>query len=111
MASAMSDPTLEALWKNVVDNWDNDAAHATFLQHCQSTEQLAEAALRYAGMRGDRDRAASAKKRLEAVTVLATSSMLATRAEPLPVIPRWFTVLVLVFFSAMGGYVLLRALR
>ncbi len=43
----MSDPTLEALWKNVVDNWDNDSAHAQFLQHCQSTEQLAEAAARY----------------------------------------------------------------
>ena len=111
MASAMSDSTLEALWKNVVDHWENDAAHATFLQHCQSTEQLAEAAARYAGMRGDRDRGTVAQKRLEAVTVLATSSMIAMRTARGPGLPKWFTAVVLLFFSALGGYVLLRALR
>jgi hypothetical protein len=58
----MSDPTLEALWKNVLDNWENDAAHAQFLHHCQSAQNLAEAAARYAGMRGDRDRGAAAKE-------------------------------------------------
>src|SRR5262245_20622297 len=106
----MADPLLEALWKNVVDDWDNDAAHGQFLQHCQSTEQLAEAALRYAGMRGDRDRGPAAKKRLDAVSLLATSSLLAARSERSPGLPKWFTVAVLVIFSALGGYVLLRAL-
>jgi hypothetical protein len=111
MASAMSDPTLEALWKNVVDHWDSDAAHATFLQHCQSTEQLAEAAARYAGMRGDRERGESAQKRLDAVAALATSSLLAGRTERTEGIPKWFTVVVLMLFGAMGGYVILRGWR
>jgi hypothetical protein len=104
------DPTLEALWKNVLDNWDNDAAHAQFLQHCQATEQLAEAAARYAGMRGDRDRGPVAQKRLDAVTILATSSLISTR-DRVPTLPRWFTFLVLSLFSALAGYVLLRALH
>ena len=30
----MSDPTLEALWKNVVDNWEKDAVYGEFLRHC-----------------------------------------------------------------------------
>jgi hypothetical protein len=107
----MPDPTFEALWKNVVDNWDNDKAHGQFLQHCESTEQLAEAAARYAGMSGDRDRGDAAKKRLEAVTLLATSSLLATRSGRTPGLPKWFTVAVLMLFGAMGGYVMLRALR
>ncbi len=107
----MSDSTLEALWKNVIDNWDNDASHAQFLQHCQSTEQLAEAAARYAGMGGDRDRGPAAKKRLDAVTILATSSLLALRSERSSGLPKWFTWLTLFVFSALGGYVLLRALR
>jgi hypothetical protein len=107
----MSDPTLEALWKNVVDRWDHDAAHAEFLRHCQSTRQLAEAATRYAGMAGDRDRGEAAKKRLDAVTLLATSSLLATRSERTPSLPKWFTVAVLMLFGAMGGYVMLRAMR
>jgi hypothetical protein len=107
----MPDPTFEALWKNVVDNWDNDKAHGQFLQHCESTEQLAEAAARYTGMSGDRARGEAAKKRLEAVTLLATSSLIATRSERTPGLPKWFTVAVLMLFGAMGGYVMLRALR
>ena len=107
----MADPTLEALWKNVVDNWEKDAAHAEFLRHCQSTLQLAEAATRYAGMSGDRDRSDAAKKRLEAVTILATTSLLATRTDRAPDLPKWFTVAALMLFAAMGGYVLLRAIH
>jgi hypothetical protein len=111
MGSAMSDPVLEALWKKVIDDWDTDASHGQFLQHCQATEQLAEAASRYAKMRGDRERGESAKKKLEAVALLATSSLVATRTERVPGLPRWFTVAVLILFGAMGGYALLRGLR
>jgi len=107
----MADATFEALWKNVVDRWDDDAAHAVLLQHCQMTEQLAEAAARYAGMRGDRDRGESAKRRLDAVTVLATSSLLASRTVREAVVSKWLTFVVLFSLSAMAGYVLLRALR
>ncbi|SRR6266496_2276749 len=107
----MADPTLEVLWKNVLDRWKEEAPHALFLQHCQMTEQLAEAAARYAGMRGDRQRSEAAKKRLDAVTVLATSALIASRSERSRGLPKWFTVVVLLLFSALSGYVLLRALR
>ena len=102
---------LEALWKKVLDHWDDDAAHGKFLEYCQTSEQLAEAASRYAGMRGDRERSAAAQKKLEAVSLLATSSLLASKGDRLPHLPKWFTVAVLLLFSAFGGYVLLRALR
>ena len=62
----MASPELEALWKRVVDAWDDDEPHALFLRHCQESEQLGEAASRYAGMRGDRTavlRRKSASKR------------------------------------------------
>jgi hypothetical protein len=107
----MVDSTLELLWKHVVDHWDEDAAHAVFLQHCQATEQLAEAAARYAGMRGDRDRGEAAKKRLEAVTVLATSALIASRAAPPRRLPSWVAAAVLALFGAAAGYVMLRMLR
>jgi hypothetical protein len=107
----MVDSALEALWKNVLDHWEEDAPHAVFLQHCQATEQLAEAAVRYAGMRGDRDRSEVAKKRLEAVTVLATSSLIASRASPLRGVPSWMVVAVLMFFGALAGYAMLRVMR
>src|SRR5713101_514214 len=108
----MSDPVLDALWKNVVGCWEDDGAHAQFLQHCHATEQLAEAAARYASMRGDQDRGPVARKRLEAVTLLATTSLLtASRTERVPALPRWFTFVVLFLFSSVAGYVLLRALH
>lgn len=75
----MSDPALEALWKNVVDRWDDDKAHAAFLEHCQRADQLAEAATRYRGMTGDRDRGPSAEKRLGAITALAIARLEASR--------------------------------
>ncbi|HVY24927.1 MAG TPA: hypothetical protein VHB79_00195 [Polyangiaceae bacterium] len=77
-----ADPTLEALWKNALDHWDNDAAHHAFLDHCQRHDALDEAAVRYRGMKGDHERGAGAEKRLGAVLMLALSKLEVTRAEP-----------------------------
>jgi hypothetical protein len=107
----MGDAALEALWKRVTDDWADDAAHGSFLRHCQETEQLAEAAARYGGMKGDRERGPSALKKLDAVALLATSSMLATRTEAERPLPRWFVVAALLFFGAMAAYAVLRVAR
>lgn len=72
---SFSDPVFEALWKKCLDDWDDDRAHGKFLQHCQDSEQLAEAAARYRGMAGDRDRGPSAEKRLQAVALLAMAQL------------------------------------
>jgi hypothetical protein len=78
----MNDPVLEALWKRVVDGWEDDAAHGMFLEHCQSTDRLLEAAVRYRGMTGDRERGPSAEKRLKGVAILAMASLEASRTSP-----------------------------
>jgi hypothetical protein len=78
----MADVALEALWKNVTDRWETDAAHAAFLDHCQRTGQLAEAAARYRGMTGDRVRGPSAEKRLQGVATLAILALEAERTTP-----------------------------
>lgn len=77
----MSDPALEALWQQVTKDWESENVHNAFLQHCQSTDQLLEAAVRYRGMTGDRDRGASAEKRLKAVAILAVSGLEASRSR------------------------------
>ncbi len=107
----MADPIFDALWKRVIDRWEDERAHAELLQHAQVTEQLAEAASRYAAARADPNRAAVAEKRIEAVSLLATSALLADRADRLPTLPRWFTFALAVALSATVGFVLLRALR
>jgi hypothetical protein len=77
-----TDTTLEALWKNVLDRWENDAAHHAFLDHCQASGALDEAAVRYRGMKGDRERGPIAEKRLTAVLMLAMSKLEVTRSRP-----------------------------
>lgn len=71
----MSDAALEALWKSVLDHWEDDRAHGAFLEHCQRAGMLVEAAVRYRGMAGDRERGPSAQKRLNSVALLAMAEL------------------------------------
>jgi len=80
----MADPAFEALWKNVLDRWDDERAHGAFLELCQATDQLAEAAARYRGMKGDRDRSAVAEKRLAGIAIVALAKLEATRSKAPP---------------------------
>ena len=101
-----SDPALEALWKNALDNWDNDAAHHAFLDFCQRHEALDEAAVRYRGMKGDRDRGPGADKRLTAVLMLAMSKLEVSRSEP-KAASSALIKLVLILFFLIGSLVVL----
>ena len=78
----MGDAAFDALWKNVLDHWDEERVHGAFLEHCQLTEQLPEAAARYRGMKGDRDRSVVAEKRLAGVAIVALAKLEATRSQP-----------------------------
>jgi hypothetical protein len=98
------DPALDVLWKNVLDNWGDDKAHAGFLEHCRENDQLVEAAVRYRGMTGDRDRGASAEKRLEAVTLVALAKLESSRSPPAPESKRiasWLLVILFVVLSVL----------
>jgi hypothetical protein len=77
------DPALEALWKRVVDHWDDDAAHAAFLEQCRASGKLVEAAVRYRGMVGDHARSIVAKKKLDAVLFLAMAELDTSRSRGL----------------------------
>jgi hypothetical protein len=85
----VSDPRLDDLWQNVLARWDDDAAHAAFLDHCRALKQLGVAASRYreevkkaSAYREDTTRVETAQKRLNAVALLAVIELDATRSEP-----------------------------
>jgi len=80
----MTDAALEALWKSVLDRWDDERAHAAFVEYCRTTEQLAEAAARYRGMKGDRDRSEVAEKRLAGIAIIALAMLETTRTRARP---------------------------
>jgi hypothetical protein len=94
----VADPALDALWKNALDNWDNDAAHHAFLDFCHRQEALDEAAVRYRGMKGDRDRGPGAEKRLTAVLMLAMAKLEVSRSEPKAASSTLIKIVLIVFF-------------
>jgi hypothetical protein len=96
----MTDPALEAHWKTVLDDWDNDTAHGSFLEYCQKSDQLLEAAVRYRGMSGDRVRGPSADKRLAAISLLALAKLEASRTVPRASFPSTSTLVLVLFFVA-----------
>jgi hypothetical protein len=104
------DPALEALWKNALDHWDNDAAHHAFLDHCQRHDALDEAAVRYRGMKGDHERGPGAEKRLGAVLMLAMSKLEVTRAEP-KAASSMLKLLLITFFLLGSAVVFMYLLR
>jgi len=106
----MTDTILEARWKAVLDDWDDDAAHGAFLQYCETSDQLLEAAVRYRGMAGDRHRGPSADKKLAAISLLAMAKLETVRTEPTASFPT-VTRLALVVFFVASALALLLAFR
>jgi len=103
----MSDPVLEALWKKVVDDWDEERGHSAFLEHTRSTNQLLEAAVRYRGMVGDHVRGPSAEKRLQAIAVLAMAALESQRSAPPPGRARLVVQIVIIVLSVVASLLLL----
>jgi hypothetical protein len=106
----MSDPILEALWKKTLDDFDDEAAHTAFIDHCRVTRQLLEAAIRYRGMAGDHARGRIAGRRLAAIATLALADLETERTPERQGITLAVRLLLIVFFLA-GSVALLFALR
>jgi hypothetical protein len=71
----LEDPAFEALWAHVLAHWDDDKAHAAFLEHCQEQDRLLAAAKRYRGLKGSPQHDAQAERRLAAVAILAMARL------------------------------------
>jgi hypothetical protein len=95
----MTDAAFQALWKNVLDNWHDERAHSAFLEHCRTSDRLAEAAARYRGMKGDRERGPSAEKRLAGVATIAFAKLESARSQPPPTRPHLIGLLLATVFT------------
>jgi hypothetical protein len=77
------DPVLEALWKRVLEAWDDDKTHAAIIEHAVREQQLPEIAGRYRALAEDPEKGTLAKKKLDAI-VLAATQMLMSMKTPKP---------------------------
>ncbi len=85
---AEADPALDALWKRVVEAWDDDKPHGAIVEYAVRTQKLPELAGRYKTLVGDPEKGAKAKKRLDGVVTAAMHLLYATKA-PKPTKTPW----------------------
>ena len=84
------DAVMEALWKRVLEAWEDEKTHAALIDHAVREQRLPEAAGRYRRLVDDPDRGPVAKKKLDAIVVAATQMLMAMKTPkpgkvPLPI--------------------------
>src|SRR5690606_21420898 len=99
-AAPLVDPSIEALWAHVLDHWQDEKAHAAFLQQCDHLNQLAGARATCRWMAGYRTPAQVAEMSLTAVADLAMDELESHRALLSEVLPVLDTVLALLLVGA-----------
>jgi hypothetical protein len=97
---ASNDPALDALWKRVLDAWDDDATHAAVLEYALRAQALPEIAGRYRALSDDPERGPIAKKKIDGIVIAATQMLLSMKTPkpgkvPLPITLSAFAVCVL----------------
>lgn len=102
----------DILWKNVEARWDDDKAHAAFLEFAAAKGELPEAAGRYRAIKeaGD-ERSPIAEKKLGAIIVIATQMLASERSDPSKKPPKILTFIVFVVSFAIVAWVASVVLR
>ncbi len=85
-----ADPVLDALWKRVIEAWDDDKTHAAVLDHAMRAQALPDLAGRYRKLTDDPDKREVAKKKLDAIVLAATQMLMSVKTPkpgktPLPI--------------------------
>ena len=110
MFAASSDAELEARWREVTDNWEQQSAHEAFVAVCHRQNRMREASMRYLALANeDPSRAPAAKERsLRAMPAPVQRIIARARAaphaspRPLPMFtPRWSHVALVAIAAAL----------
>ena len=110
-AEDTSDAVFEALWKRVLEAWDDDKPHAALLEHALREGKLPEAAGRYRALKDDAEKAARAQKKLDGIVIAATQLLMATKSPPRAKTPWWLTAIAAVVALAIISWVSLLVFR
>ena len=88
--SSADDAIADALWNKLLEDFEEDAPHNAFLEHCRQRGMLPHAAARYRAHKesldAERDAAACLRcdKRLTAITLVAMAQMDARKTAGTP---------------------------
>ena len=98
------DAILEALWKRVLEAWDDDKPHQAALTYALQNERLPDIAGRYRKLLDDPDKAVRAKKKIDGIVISATQLLMATKTPPREKIPWQWTASVAAVFVLVVAF-------
>jgi hypothetical protein len=98
------DAIFEALWKRVLEAWDDDKPHQAALTYAVQNERLPDIAGRYRALVDDPEKGARAKKRIDAIVAAATQMLMATKTAPREKLPWQWTASVAVVFVLVVSF-------
>lgn len=78
---APSDDALRAAWEEVDRQWEDDRAHARFIELARVLTRLPEASAHYRRERDRPGRSADAERRLQQIVTVALASLVPTPAD------------------------------
>lgn len=74
------DVVFDALWKRVIEEWDDDKPHQAILKFAIDSQRLPDLAGRYRKLKEDPAKEARAKKKIDGIVVAATQMLMSTKA-------------------------------
>lgn len=100
------DAIFEALWKRVLEAWDEDKPHQAILEHSLKSEKLPDLAGRYRALKDDAEKGARAQKKIDGIVAAATQMLLATKTPAVTKTPWTWTAAAIAFFTIVIAYLL-----
>lgn len=88
---ASPDAVFEALWKRVLEAWDDDKPHGAALSYALEKQKLPDIAGRYRKLMEDPEKGPRAKKKIDGIVVAATQMLIATKTPVREKVPWQWT--------------------
>ena len=104
------DAVFQALWKRVIEAWDDDKPHQAALSYAIDKEMLPEIAGRYRKLMEDPEKSARAKKKIDGIVIAATQMLLATKTEPREKVPWQWTASVALVMAVVIAFLAYKVL-
>lgn len=98
------DAVFDALWRRVLDAWDDDKPHQLALSYALEHEMLPEIAGRYRKLVDDPDKGPRAKKKIDGIVLAATQMLMATKTPPREKVPWQWTASAAAFFFIVVAF-------
>ena len=98
------DAICEALWKRVLEAWDDDKPHQAALSYALEKQKLPEIAGRYRKLFDDPEKGTRAKRKIDGIVVAATQMLMATKTPVRGKVPWQWTASAAAFFVLVVSF-------